>query len=119
MLSLAAFAVNYGEFWLVAQLCTANSLAKSVALLKQLPNILELYNTLKPQFDALNKLIEALMDLTKCVVEFKQLPSQYISTDSQAMSNAMAYIPAAAYWTIRSIVACASQTTSLIGLRDE
>ncbi|KAH9776529.1 hypothetical protein KPL71_006735 [Citrus sinensis] len=63
-------------------------------------------------------LIKVMLDLTKCIVEFKQLPSQYISTDAQAVSIAMAHIPAAAYWTFRSIVACYSQTLSLTGLRD-
>ncbi|KAK3228243.1 hypothetical protein Dsin_008105 [Dipteronia sinensis] len=98
---------------------TTNSLSKSVALLKQLPDILEHYNSLKPQFDAVNKLIKAMLDLTKCIIEFKELPSQYISTDLPAMSIAMAHIPAAAYWTIRSIVACSSQIASLVGLRAE
>ncbi|KAH9776517.1 protein SIEVE ELEMENT OCCLUSION B [Citrus sinensis] len=115
VLSLAAFALNYGQFWLGAQLCNKNSLAKSMAVLKQLPNVLEHFNALKPQLDAL---IEVMLDLTKCIVEFKQLPSQYISTDAQAMSTAMADTPAAAYWTFRSIVACHSQILSLAGLRD-
>ncbi|KAL5748229.1 hypothetical protein ACOSQ2_025526 [Xanthoceras sorbifolium] len=119
VLTLAAFAVNCGEFWLVAQLCSTNSLAKSVAFLKQLPDILEHYNSLKPQFEAVNKLIKAMLDLTKCIIEFKELPNQYISTELPAMSIAMAHIPAAAYWTIRSIVACSSQFASLIGLRAE
>ncbi|GAY36170.1 hypothetical protein CUMW_279370 [Citrus unshiu] len=86
-----------------------------MAVLKQLPNVLEHFNALKPQLDAL---IEVMLDLTKCIVEFKQLPSQYISTDAQAMSTAMADTPAAAYWTFRSIVACHSQILSLAGLRD-
>ena len=119
VLTLAAFAVNFGEFWLIFQLCTTNSLAKSVALLKQLPDILEFSQTLKPHFDALNKLVKAMMDVTKCIVEFTGLPSQYISIDVPPMSSAMAHIPTAAYWTIRSVVACAAQITSLVGLRHE
>ncbi|XWS51327.1 hypothetical protein CRYUN_Cryun12cG0167600 [Craigia yunnanensis] len=119
VLTLAAFAVNFGEFWLVVQLCTTNSLAKSVALLKQLPDILEHSQTLKPHFDALNKLIKAMMDVTKIIVEFTELPSQYISSDVRPMSIAMAQIPTAAYWTIRSVVACAAQIASLVGLRHE
>ncbi|XWS60340.1 hypothetical protein CRYUN_Cryun07bG0027400 [Craigia yunnanensis] len=35
------------------------------------------------------------------------------------MSSAMAHIPTAAYWTIRSVVACAAQITSLVGLRHD
>ncbi|XVE56681.1 hypothetical protein DITRI_Ditri04bG0030200 [Diplodiscus trichospermus] len=119
VLVLAAFAVNFGEFWLIIQLCTTNSLAKSVALLKQLPDILEHSQMLKPHFDALNKLIKAMMDVTKCIVEFTELPSQYISSDVPPMSTAMAHIPIAVYWTIRSVVACAAQITSLVGLRHE
>ncbi|KAM3751857.1 hypothetical protein ACB098_04G143000 [Castanea mollissima] len=119
VLSLAAFAVNYGEFWLVAKLSTTNPLAKSVAFLKQLPDIVEHSNSLKPQYDALEKLIKAMMDLTRCIVEFKELPPQYISHDTPAMSTAIAHVPAASYWIIRCIVACSSQIASLIGLGHE
>lgn len=119
VLSLAAFAVNYGEFWLVAKLSTTNPLAKSVAFLKQLPDIIEHSNSLKPQYDALKKLIKAMMDLTRCIVEFKELPPQYISHDTPAMSTAIAHIPAASYWIIRCIVACSSQIASFIGLGHE
>ncbi|XVE56680.1 hypothetical protein DITRI_Ditri04bG0030100 [Diplodiscus trichospermus] len=119
VLILAAFAVNFGEFWLIIQLCTTNSFAKSVALLKQLPDILEHSHTLKPHFDALNKLVKAMMDVTKCIAEFTELPSQYISSDVPPRSIAMVQIPVAVYWTIRSVVACAAQITSLRGLRHE
>ncbi|GAY69352.1 hypothetical protein CUMW_271280 [Citrus unshiu] len=115
VLSLAAFAVNYGEFWLVAQLCTQNSLANSVAVLKQLPEIPTGYDALKPQFDELNNLIGAMLDLTNCIVEFKQLPSRYISNDGKAMSMDQDHYHAA-YWTFRSIVACNSRILSFRGL---
>ncbi|KAK9203762.1 hypothetical protein WN943_014018 [Citrus x changshan-huyou] len=115
VLSLAAFAVNYGEFWLVAQLCTQNSLANSVAVLKQLPEIPTGYDGLKPQFDELNNLIGAMLDLTNCIVEFKQLPSRYISNDGKAMSMDQDHYHAA-YWTFRSIVACNSRILSFRGL---
>ncbi|RWW13681.1 hypothetical protein GW17_00022583 [Ensete ventricosum] len=116
VIALAAFAVSYGEFWLTAQLHTVNPLAKSVALLKQLPDILEHNEALKPRFDALNNLIKAMVDVTKCIVQFKELPSEYISPDAPDMAMALAHIPTAVYWTIRSVVACASQIISLIGL---
>ncbi|PPR99876.1 hypothetical protein GOBAR_AA20782 [Gossypium barbadense] len=115
VLTLAAFAVNFGEFWLIVQLCTSNSLAKSVALLKQLPDILEHSQTLKPHFDALNKLI----DVTKCIVEFTELPSEFISIDVPPLSTAMAHIPTATYWIIWSVVACAAQIMGLVGMGHE
>ncbi|KAG6635040.1 protein SIEVE ELEMENT OCCLUSION B-like isoform X1 [Carya illinoinensis] len=119
VLTLAAFAVNYGEFWLVAQLCTKNPLAKSVAFLKQLPNIVEYSSSLKPQFEALNKLIKAVMDVATRIVEFTELPSQFISDETPAVKAVTSHLPAATYWTIRSVVACSTQIASLIGLRLE
>ncbi|XP_074590983.1 protein SIEVE ELEMENT OCCLUSION B-like [Curcuma longa] len=119
VISLAAFAVSYGEFWLTAQLHTVNPLAKSVALLKQLPDILENTDALKPRFDALNNLIKAMLDVTKCIIQFKDLPSDYISPEIPDMANALTHIPTAVYWIIRSVIACASQMISLIGLGHE
>lgn len=116
VVALAAFAVAYGEFWLVAHLYPTNPLAKSVSLLKQLPDTIEQAETLKPKFDALNNLITTMLDVAKCIVDFKMLPPQYISPD---MSTATAHIPTAVYWTIRSIVACASQIAGLIGTGHE
>lgn len=119
VLAMAAFAVIYGEFSLTAKLYTTNLLAKAVALLKQLPDILEHSTSLKPQFDALNSLIFAIMEVTKCIIKFRHLPHQYISPEVPPLSVAITHIPTATYWTIRSLVACASQITSLIGLGHE
>lgn len=113
VLTLAAFALNYGEFWLLAQIYSSNQLAKSIAVLKQLPIILENSGPLKPRFDALNNLIKVVMDVARCVVELKDLPPAYISHEVTALSSAIAHVPAAVYWTVRSVLACAAQITSL------
>ncbi|XP_052205367.1 protein SIEVE ELEMENT OCCLUSION B-like [Diospyros lotus] len=119
VIALAAFAVNYGEFWLVAQLYLTNPLAKSVGLLKQLPEILERGDSLKPKFEAFTTLIQAMLDVTACIVEFNELPAQYIAPDTPALLTAKGHIPVAVYWTIRSIVACASQMMNLVGMGHE
>ncbi|KAJ6321440.1 hypothetical protein OIU77_011503 [Salix suchowensis] len=119
VLALAAFAVNYGEFSLVAQIYLTNPLAKAVALLKQLPEIIERAEDLKPQFEALANLIRAMTDVAKCIVEFKELPSQYITPDTPEMLTATAHIPTAVFWIIRSIVACTSQIVGLVGMGHE
>ena len=119
VLALASVAVNYGEFWLVAQLYLTYPLGKAVALLKQLPDVLERANLLNTKFEALNNLIMATLEVAKCIVEFKELPDQYITPDTPEMLTATAHIPTAVYWTIRSIVACASQITSLIAMGHE
>lgn len=119
VLALAAFAVNYGEFWLVADLYTTHPLAKSVALLKQLPDIFEHSELLKPRFEALRTLIKAMLDVTNCIVLLTEIPSQYLTPDTPPLSVAWNHIPAAVYWTVRSVVACASQIIGLIGLGHE
>ncbi|KAJ7957669.1 Protein SIEVE ELEMENT OCCLUSION B like, partial [Quillaja saponaria] len=119
VIALAAFAVNFGEFRLVAQLYSTNSLAKGVALLKQLPEMLERVDTLKPKYEAISNLIKAMLDVTKCIIEFKELPSQYIAPDTPEMLTATTHIPTAVYWTIRSVVACASQVSGVIGMTHE
>ncbi|KAK3413098.1 hypothetical protein EUGRSUZ_I01709 [Eucalyptus grandis] len=113
VLTLAAFAFNYGEFWLLAQVSSTNQLAKLMATLKQLPMIMEYSSVLKSRFDALNSLIQAMLKVTKCVVDLKELPSAYISSEFPALSAAMNHVPTAVYWTIRSAVACYGQITSL------
>ncbi|KAJ0972808.1 hypothetical protein J5N97_020767 [Dioscorea zingiberensis] len=119
VLVLAAFAMIYGEFWLTAQLHTVNPMAKSLALIKQLPNILEHSDILKPRFDAISNLIKAMLDVTKSIIEFRELPSEYISLDTPDMTLTMAHIPTAVYWTIRGAIACVSQIIGLIGLGHE
>ncbi|KAA3456404.1 protein SIEVE ELEMENT OCCLUSION B-like [Gossypium australe] len=118
VLTLAAFAVKFGEFWLISQLYTSNSLAKSMALLN-LPDILENSQTLKPYFDALSKLTNAMVDVTECIVELTELPSKYIPIDEPPLSTTMDDIYSATYRIIRSVVACARKITGLVRIRHE
>ncbi|KAI3508747.1 hypothetical protein L1887_23760 [Cichorium endivia] len=119
VLTLAAFALNYGEFWLLAQIYSSNQLAKSMAILKQVPTIMEHTAPLKPRFNALNKLVHSILELTKCIVEFKELPSMYITPDMPAMTSAINTIPTAVYWTIRGIITCATQIAHLTSMGHE
>ena len=118
-IAFAAFAVSYGEFWLVAQLYTTNPLAKSVAVLKELPEIMAHTEALKQKFEAVNNLINAMLNVTHCIVKFKDLPTQYINPESPEMISAAAHIPTAVYWTVRSIVACSFILLNLIALGHE
>ncbi|TYH76231.1 hypothetical protein ES332_D04G070400v1 [Gossypium tomentosum] len=100
VIALSAFAVNYGEFWLLAQCYTSNQLAKNLAILKQVPGILQHSTMLKSRFDTIKDLITAMLDIAKCLVD-------------------MDHIPVAIYWTIRSMLATASQITGLSGSENE
>lgn len=119
VLTLAAFALDYGEFWLLAQIYSSNQLARSMAILKQVPVIMEHSGPLKPRFDALNNLVKSVVELTKCIVAFEELPAMYITHDEPALATAIATIPTAVYWGMRSIIACAIQITSLTSMGHE
>lgn len=119
VISIASFAVMYGEFWLVALVLETNPLAKSVAYLKQVSDIIDQSSLLKSQFDTINDLVRAALDLTKCICEFGGLPDEYISDDEPPKSTALAYIPTAVYWIIQSLVASGSHVTSLLSMNRE
>ncbi|CAK9161749.1 unnamed protein product [Ilex paraguariensis] len=121
VLALSALAVKYGEFCLVAQSQTISTdpLAKSLAIIKQLSEILEHTSMLKPRFDGIKVLIKAMLDITNLTLKFNDLPLQYFTTDVPAFSTLKAHTPIAAYWTIRGVVACMSQIAGLIGLGHE
>ncbi|KAK4373165.1 hypothetical protein RND71_008549 [Anisodus tanguticus] len=121
VITFAAFAQQYGEFWLLVHQCTTDPLAKSVSILKDLPEIMERTDVLKPKFDAITNLINKMLDVTKCIIEFKDLrsTSQYATTQELDMLINKAHISTAAYWTMRSAVMCAALLLNLIATGHE
>ncbi|GAB4845685.1 hypothetical protein Ancab_039088 [Ancistrocladus abbreviatus] len=113
VLTLAAFGMTYGEFWLLAQIYPTNPLAKSMALLKQLPIIVEQSGSYKFQFEAINKLIKAILNVTRCIIDFKELPALYLTEEEPQLRAARSYFPVAVYWTIRSTVGAAAHITTI------
>jgi Sieve element occlusion N-terminus len=63
-----------------------------------------------------NHLIKAMVDVTWCIIEFNELPDEYLAAESTEVQVALTHIPTAVYWTIRGIIACESQITGLVGL---
>ncbi|KAF8378187.1 hypothetical protein HHK36_029524 [Tetracentron sinense] len=105
ILALVAFA-NYGKFWSATQFSTKNHSDKFGMLLEHLPDIMDNSISTKPRFDALYRLIEIVLEVSNDIIRFKELQTQHASPDSPVLSD---HIPTAAYWTIRSVVACATQ----------
>ena len=116
---MAAFALTYGDFWLLIQIYATNPLAKSMALIKGLPMIVEHVGAYKRQFEAISNLIKSMLETTKCVVEFGELPTSYISTEDAEVKAALNLFPTAVYWVIRSAVAAATQISILTSTRME
>lgn len=117
VIALAAFAALHGEFWLVVQLHTVNPLAHSLALLKQLPDVLHNGDVLKQRADTIGNLIRAMLDVARCAVQFSELPAEDVSAED--IADAMSLIPTAAFWIVRSIVACTNQIAAFIGFGHE
>ncbi|XP_021746370.1 protein SIEVE ELEMENT OCCLUSION B-like [Chenopodium quinoa] len=119
-LTLTAFTAYYGDFWLIAQLYAADPSAKPVAILNQLPESMEHPFSYKPKFEAIDNLLRAIVNVSKLVAEFKEtLRGLHSTKDTPAYKSANAVIPRAAYWIIRSMVACASQFAGLISISNE
>lgn len=110
VLILAAFATNYGEFLLIMELCPENPMAASLAVLKQLPSDL---SKLGPLFKALRLLINAMVEMTNCIIKFEGLPLQQMLLDYKEMSSTKSQICIATYWIFRSSLACCSLITDI------
>ncbi|XLR28253.1 hypothetical protein S83_056153 [Arachis hypogaea] len=115
VLSLAAFALKYGRFWLLADMQLTNQLARSMANLKKVLNIkdMEHVSMLRPRFEALNELVKVILEAARCVIKFNGLPRHYIAQDTTAYNIASNHIPIATYWSVRGIIACATLLASL------
>ncbi|EHA8589145.1 protein SIEVE ELEMENT OCCLUSION C [Cocos nucifera] len=96
---LAAVATSFGDFWLITQLYPTNPLASSIASMKGLRNKIEVSKSLEQKLKAFRYLVEKMVSVTKCMVEFEMLPVQYTTLDYDAMAAMKTQIHIASYWT--------------------
>ncbi|KAK9074637.1 hypothetical protein SSX86_007235 [Deinandra increscens subsp. villosa] len=82
-------------------------------------NVLERGESPMPMFTTITNLIEVMLDLTHCIIRFKELSEQYISLDTPELVTATTHIPITVYWMIRSVVTCSSILFNLIGMGHE
>lgn len=108
VIAIAAFSVIYGKFWLVTQPSPTNLLAKSIAIVEQLPDMLGNKEPWKPKFEAPADLIKTILKVGKCIVELSELHNGL-----GLPAAAAAYIPTAVYWAIYGVVVCTKQTMCL------
>lgn len=104
---LASYVIHYAEFSLVTQLSASNEIAKSIAILKQIP---ENYNDIVTVEikSKCNELMKASIEVAILIAEINSLPSQYISDDEEPKAAALSEIPTAVYWMTTAAVACSS-----------
>lgn len=114
MLTLAAFALEYGEFWLLSEIHQSDQLAKSLAVLKRVsvfkkPSALQKHG--KALFE-INSLIKVTLQVIECIFELEKL-SHLSSKEVPALSSAKHRIPAGVYWAIIAVVASATKINLL------
>ncbi|GMY34745.1 protein sieve element occlusion b [Fagus crenata] len=120
VLTLAAFALDYGEFWLLNQFNPSDKLGKSVRVLQGVPTILKLENKWIPkQIAELDKLIKATLEVIECIFKLEKLFKDGDAKDVPALSTHMGDIPIYVYRSITTIVACSTQLFGLINDEDK
>ncbi|KAM5553761.1 hypothetical protein ABKV19_025811 [Rosa sericea] len=110
VLALAAFALEYGDFWHLAQLYgQCNQLTNSVpVLIKQA--------TLKKREGEvleLNRLIKDTLEVSRLICKVEGLYIHNRTEDAPTLYTAVDSIPIYVFWTITAIVACAAKVTHL------
>ncbi|KAK7344015.1 hypothetical protein VNO77_13213 [Canavalia gladiata] len=114
VLTLAAFAMEYGEFWLLAQHQTTEPLAKSVAILKQVPVLTRPAPLLKHRqyLIELNTLVRTTLQVIELIFQLEKLTT-FDTKDVPALLPAIEQIPVDVYWAIITVVAIVTQIDCL------
>lgn len=106
VLVLGALAATYGGLSLPIHLAFSDPVAASIATLNQLP--IE-RTKFQPWLKSLSLLVKAMVDVTKCIVEFERLPFRQAKLDNNIVGETMSNIYLATYRVVKSALACLQQ----------
>ncbi|KAL6292148.1 hypothetical protein ACE6H2_000290 [Prunus campanulata] len=120
VLALAAFAMEYGNSWLLSQLYPqSDQLTTALAILNRVPLLLNSTANFKKQQGTvveLNKTINTTLQVIKCILKLDEL-SAHIDPNHASLKSAKKDVPINTYWSILTIVSCATEVFYLT--RDE
>lgn len=117
VITVAALAVEYGEFWLLAQHQPNDLLARSVGVLKRVSGLTK-FASIEKHREAileLNTLIKTVLQVIRLIFDLEKLTSK----DVPALIPAIKEIPVNVYWTIITIAAIVTQIDLLITASDQ
>ncbi|CAL0299873.1 unnamed protein product [Lupinus luteus] len=114
VLTLAAFALEYGEFWLLSQHQPTDLLAKSLAIIKRVPSLTKDLGKHRIAILEFNTLIKATLKVIELIFELEKLASIHDTKDVPALIPALEQIPVDVYWAIITVAAIVTQIDSLI-----
>lgn len=83
-------------------------LAKNIAHLKDFPDTMDQSTDLRKKFESVLEFLSIALKVTRCLIEFDELPSQYVAHESIETATVAALIPSTVYLIIKSLLACAS-----------
>ncbi|KAL5574204.1 hypothetical protein UlMin_023801 [Ulmus minor] len=114
VVTLAAFALEFGDFWHFAQatqLKTSDQLTNSLGILKGVPAFLTPSEEKRRQEVLnLNKLINTTMDIIKILDKFEKHGDRQ---DIPSLCSANKQIPIHVFWAIVTIIACSTKISIL------
>ncbi|GMY20509.1 protein SIEVE ELEMENT OCCLUSION B-like [Fagus crenata] len=104
VLTLATFALDYGELCLLANIQSTDQLAKSMGTLRGVPNLLENVEKHREVVDDLKKVIKTTLEVIQCIFKLRNLLN----------NGKKGFLAEAVYWAIETIVASTNQLCYLI-----
>ncbi|PON53339.1 Sieve element occlusion [Trema orientale] len=120
VLTLAAFALDFGDFWLVAQHNQSDQLAKSLGILRRVPVLLKPADLQKRRQAVVevNSLIKATLQVIEIIYELEKL-TIYDPKDVPALAQSLDHTPVDVYWAILSVAACSTKINILTSEEDK
>ncbi|WJX12410.1 hypothetical protein P8452_02917 [Trifolium repens] len=115
VLTLSAFALEFGEFWLLSQYLPTEPLAKSLAIIKRVPQLTK-PEAIRKHHNAileLNNLIKASWQVIDIIIELERLNSHHDIKEVPALAPALEQFPVDVYWVIITIAAIVTQLECL------
>lgn len=115
VLTLAAFAADFGEFWHLASLYNSDHLAKQLAILKKVPQLIKPAELQKRRQAILevSNLIKTVVRVIAIFDEFEKL-SVNDPKDIPELPVALNHLPVDVYWTIVTIAAISTKISILL-----
>lgn len=112
ILALAAFSLEYGNFWHLVQVPSGDQLGRSLAQMNRVQSIEKNRQAIADY----NGLVKNLLFAVECITELERLSTKgYDTKDVPALAEAMQEIPVAVYWAIITTVVCANHIDLLVG----
>ncbi|XP_042974795.1 protein SIEVE ELEMENT OCCLUSION B-like [Carya illinoinensis] len=112
VLTFAAFALNYGDFWDLSQVHSLDRLANSVGITKPVTATLNRpdIRNCKKAIGELSNMIKDTLEVIECIVELEKLcQSKDTYGDLLAFKSGVDIISVHVYWAITTVIACTIQ----------